>query len=43
MHDFSSYPKGFAADLADHITQFSLGGVERVAAKRSRTRRRHAS
>jgi AcrR family transcriptional regulator len=27
-----AYPKGFAAELAAHIAEFSLGGIERVAA-----------
>ena len=30
----------FTRDLADHITEFSLGGMERTAARRAR--RRHA-
>jgi hypothetical protein len=39
MHGFSSYPPGFGGALADHITTFSLGGIERVGAERGRRRR----
>lgn len=39
MHGFSSYPPGFGGALADHITRFSLGGIERVGAERGRKRR----
>jgi AcrR family transcriptional regulator len=35
------YPRGFAADLAAHITEFSLGGMMRVAASRGE-KKRHA-
>lgn len=34
------YPRGLAGQLAEHITEFSLGGLARVAAPRKR--RRHA-
>ena len=37
---WQSYPRGFGAELARHIAEFSLGGMERVAAKRSGRRRR---
>ena len=32
--------RGITGDLADHITEFSLAGMERIAARRAR--RRHA-
>ncbi len=28
------YPRGFVREIADHITEFSLGGIERLAAPR---------
>jgi AcrR family transcriptional regulator len=35
-----AYPKGFTASLAEHVAEFSLGGLDRVAAARpGRTRR----
>jgi AcrR family transcriptional regulator len=34
-----AYPRGFAAELAEHITEYSLGGMARVAATRPRGRR----
>jgi AcrR family transcriptional regulator len=34
-----AYRPGFGRELADHITEFSLGGMERVAARRARSRR----
>src|SRR3989442_963018 len=37
---WQSYPRGFGAELARHIAEFSLGGMERVAAKQSGRRRR---
>jgi len=37
---WKSYPRGFGAELAQHIAEFSLGGMERVAAKQSGRRRR---
>ena len=36
-----AYPRGFAAELASHITEFSLGGMMRVAAVRGE-KKRHA-
>jgi AcrR family transcriptional regulator len=30
------YPRGMTADISEHITDFSLGGVERVRSKRKR-------
>lgn len=30
------YPRGASAKIADHITEFSLGGAERIDAKRKR-------
>ena len=33
------YPRGFAARLADHIFEFSMGGMDRLAAKRRGRRR----
>jgi AcrR family transcriptional regulator len=37
MLEVPAYPRGFSSRLARHITEFSLGGIERVA-----TGRRHA-
>lgn len=34
-----SYPRGFGPDLAQHIAEFSLGGMERVAARKARRAR----
>ena len=34
-----AYPKGFTASLADHVAEFSLGGLERVAGARAGRRR----
>jgi AcrR family transcriptional regulator len=39
LHGFEAYPAGFAADLADHIAEFSLGGMERVGRRKKRGRR----
>jgi AcrR family transcriptional regulator len=39
LHGFAAYPSGFAADLAGHIAEFSLGGMERVARRKRRGRR----
>lgn len=39
MLDVSEYPRGLANELTDHITEFSLGGLERLASSRSRGRR----
>jgi AcrR family transcriptional regulator len=36
---WKSYPAGFGADLARHIAKFSLGGMERVGARRAGRRR----
>jgi len=36
-----AYPRGFAAEVAAHITEFSLGGMMRVASARGE-RKRHA-
>ena len=33
------YPRGFVRETAEHITEFSLGGIERLAAARRRGRR----
>ena len=33
-----AYRTGVGRELADHITEFSLGGMERVAARRARSR-----
>jgi AcrR family transcriptional regulator len=38
MFDVSQYPRGLAAELTDHITDFSLGGLEQLAARRARAR-----
>jgi hypothetical protein len=34
----SEYPRGFVRETAAHITEFSLGGIERLAAERRRAR-----
>ena len=39
-HD--AYPEGFAPSLAEHIAEFSLGGIERVTTKRTTKRKRRA-
>jgi AcrR family transcriptional regulator len=39
----SSYPRGLTRDAAEHITAFSLGGLDRLAAERREGRARHAS
>jgi len=39
-HGWKAYPRGFTQKVAAHITQFSLGGLGRLAAAGSR--RRHA-
>src|SRR5579884_3064749 len=36
MRGERSYPRTLAAALADHVTEFSLGGMARVAARRRR-------
>ena len=38
MLEVPAYPRGFAARLARHITEFSLGGMERVAGGRRHAR-----
>jgi len=38
----SSYPRGLTRDAAAHITAFSLGGLEHLAAERREERARHA-
>ncbi|MBI1818222.1 MAG: CerR family C-terminal domain-containing protein [Deltaproteobacteria bacterium] len=35
--DRRTYPRGFARTLAKHITQFSLGGIDRLAAPQRRS------
>jgi TetR/AcrR family transcriptional regulator, regulator of cefoperazone and chloramphenicol sensitivity len=40
MMGLSAYPAGLARTLAEHISEFSLGGMERLGARRAR--RRHA-
>jgi AcrR family transcriptional regulator len=32
LMDRKGYPRGFAAAIADHVTDFTLGGLERLAA-----------
>jgi AcrR family transcriptional regulator len=39
MFDVEEYPKSLATELTDHITDFSLGGLEQLAAQRARGRR----
>jgi AcrR family transcriptional regulator len=34
----AEYPRGFVRETAAHITEFSLGGIERIAAERRRER-----
>jgi len=41
MLHLRAYPRGFADELAAHITEFSLGGMMRIASARGE-RRRHA-
>jgi hypothetical protein len=38
----SRYPRGIEREAAAHITEFSLGGVERLAAESRKGRARHA-
>ena len=40
LRGWTAYPPGFTRELAEHITAFSLGGMERVAARGRR--RSHA-
>ena len=37
--DLRAYPVGFTRQLAAHIAEFSLGGMERLAGARGRSRR----
>ena len=39
MLEVAEYPRGLAAELTDHIAEFSLGGMRQLAARRSRGRR----
>ena len=39
MLDEPAYPRGFGRELADHVTEFSLGGMERLAPGARRARR----
>jgi len=39
MLDEPVYPRGFGRELADHVTEFSLGGMERLAPGARRARR----
>jgi AcrR family transcriptional regulator len=36
LHGLADYPRGFAANVAEHVARFSIGGIERVAARRKR-------
>ncbi len=38
MWGLRAYPRGLARQVAEHITEFSLGGLERVARRKTRTR-----
>jgi hypothetical protein len=39
MLAIEEYPKTLAGELTDHITAFSLGGLEALAARRARGKR----
>lgn len=39
MLELAEYPKTLAAEVTEHITEFTLGGLEFLAARRSRGRR----
>jgi AcrR family transcriptional regulator len=39
MLGVDEYPRSLAAELTEHITEFSLGGLEQLAARRTRGRR----
>ena len=39
MLDVPGYPRGLANELTEHITEFSLGGLERLASSGNRGRR----
>ena len=39
MQDLRKYPAGFSRELAEHITEFSLGGTKRLAEAAPRRRR----
>ena len=38
MWELPAYPAGLASRLADHVTEFTLGGLERLAAAKERRR-----
>jgi TetR/AcrR family transcriptional regulator, regulator of cefoperazone and chloramphenicol sensitivity len=38
MWGLHQYPRGLARQLAEHITEFSLGGIERLAGQKTRLR-----
>ncbi len=38
MWGLRAYPRGLARQVAEHITEFSLGGLDRVARRKTRTR-----
>jgi AcrR family transcriptional regulator len=39
LQGLGAYPAGFAGELAEHIATFSLAGIERIGARRTRRRR----
>ena len=43
LHGRSEYPRGFARQIADHVAEFSLGGLHRLAQARSRRGGRRAA
>jgi len=40
MHDLEKFPKGFAHEVAEHVAEFSIGGIERLAQGKRRKRAR---
>src|SRR5262245_43357311 len=40
MYGLGDFPEGFAAEVAEHVTAFSIGGIERVAQLKRRRRAR---
>ena len=40
LNDFDTFPKGFAREVAEHVTEFSVGGIERLKQGKRRKRAR---